>query len=145
MVYLIDMYKFYLITYLIIIFPLFSFSHDYNLGTLMIDHPKIIKNTNHAKGYMNITNNGENEVYLIGGKPFFSKGLILHKDDLSNSYEMLIVDKIKIPAGAKVSFKDLNLHLMFLDYDKNLEWFEPHEATLYFSNDTELEVEFDLE
>ena len=55
------------------------------------------------------------------------------------------ISQIKIPAGSTISLKDLNLHLMFLDYDSNIEWFEPHKAKLYFSNNMKLEVEFDLD
>ena len=139
------MYRFFLITHLIVFFPLYSFCHDYKIGELIIDHPKIIKNSNYAKGYMNITNTGKDEVYLIGGKPFFSKELYLHKQNLNEHSEMIVIDKIKIPGGSKISFNDLNFHLMFLDYDKNLEWFEPHKAKIYFSNNTEIEVEFDLD
>ena len=134
-----------LITYIIIFFPLYSFSHEYKHGNLMIDHPQIIKNSEHAKGYMIIVNKGKNEVYLTGGKAFFSKELFLHKEDQNNKSEMMKIDRIKIPAGTKVSMKDLNIHLMFLNYNKNLEWFEPHKAKLYFSDDSEIDVEFDFD
>ena len=41
--------------------------------------------------------------------------------------------------------KDLNIHLMFLNYNKDLEWFEPHKDKLYFSDDSEIDVEFDFD
>ena len=94
---------------------------------------------------MVIVNSGKNEVYLTGGKAFFSKELFLHKEDQNNKSEMMKIDRIKIPAGTKVSMKDLNIHLMFLNYNKDLEWFEPHKDKLYFSDDSEIDVEFDFD
>ena len=58
---------------------------------------------------------------------------------------MIKIDRIKIPAGTKVSMKDLNIHLMFLNYNKDLEWFEQHKDKLYFSDDSEIDVEFDFD
>ena len=122
-----------------------SFGHEYNVGNLLIDHPKIIKNENNAKGYMIITNKSENDLFLFGGRSSFSEELILHKESSASLSNMQKISQIKIPAGSTISLKDLNLHLMFLDYDSNIEWFEPHKAKLYFSNNMKLEVEFDLD
>jgi copper(I)-binding protein len=122
-----------------------SFGHEYNVGNLLIDHPKIIKNENNAKGYMIITNKSESDLFLIGGQSSFSEELILHKESSTSLSNMQKISQIKIPAGSTISLKDLNLHLMFLDYDSTIEWFEPHKANLYFSNNMKLEVEFDLD
>ena len=138
------MKKLILIAYLVLITNN-SFGHEYNVGNLLIDHPKIIKSENNAKGYMIITNKSENDLFLIGGRSFFSEELILHKERSSSLSNMQKISQIKIPAGSTISLKDLNLHLMFLDYDSNIEWFEPHKAKLYFSNNMKLEVEFDLD
>ncbi len=133
-----------LIAYLVLITNN-SFGHEYNVGNLLIDHPKIIKNENNAKGYMIITNKSESDLFLIGGQSSFSEELIFHKESSDSLSNMQKISQIKIPAGSTVSLKDLNLHLMFLDYDTNIEWFEPHKAKLYFSNNMKLEVEFDLD
>tara|TARA_B100001113_G_C20627909_1_gene413390 strand:- start:103 stop:519 length:417 start_codon:yes stop_codon:yes gene_type:complete len=138
------MKKFILIAYLVLITNN-SFGHEYNVGNLLIDHPKIIKNENNAKGYMIITNKSETDLFLIGGRSSFSEELIFHKESSDSLSNMQKISQIKIPAGSTVSLKDLNLHLMFLDYDSNIEWFEPHKAKLYFSNNMKLEVEFDLD
>ena len=138
------MKKFILIAYLVLITNN-SFGHEYNVGNLLIDHPKIIKNENNAKGYMIITNKSENDLFLFGGRSSFSEELILHKESSASLSNMQKISQIKIPAGSTISLKDLNLHLMFLDYDSNIEWFEPHKAKLYFSNNMKLEVEFDLD
>ena len=138
------MKKLILIAYLVLITNN-SFGHEYNVGNLLIDHPKIIKYENNAKGYMIITNKSETDLFLIGGRSSFSEELILHKESSASLSNMQKISQIKIPAGSTVSLKDLNLHLMFLDYDSNIEWFEPHKAKLYFSNNMKLEVEFDLD
>ena len=138
------MKKLILIAYLVLITNN-SFGHEYNVGNLLIDHPKIIKNENNAKGYMMITNKSESDLFLIGGRSSFSEELILHKESSSSLSNMQKISQIKIPAGSTISLKDLNLHLMFLNYDSTIEWFEPHRANLYFSNNMKLEVEFDLD
>ncbi len=138
------MKKLILIAYLVLITNN-SFGHEYNVGNLLIDHPKIIKNENNAKGYMIITNKSENDLFLFGGRSSFSEELILHRESSDSFSNMQKISQIKIPAGSTISLKDLNLHLMFLDYDSNIEWFEPHKAKLYFSNNIKLEVEFDLD
>ena len=138
------MKKLILIAYLVLITNN-SFGHEYNVGNLLIDHPKIIKNDNNAKGYMIITNKSENDLFLFGGRSSFSEELILHRESSDSLSNMQKISQIKIPAGSTISLKDLNLHLMFLDYDSNIEWFEPHKAKLYFSNNMKLEVEFDLD
>ena len=138
------MKKLILIAYLVLITNN-SFGHEYNVGNLLIDHPKIIKSENNAKGYMIITNKSETDLFLIGGRSSFSEELILHKESSALLSNMQKISQIKIPAGSTISLKDLNLHLMFLDYDSNIEWFEPHKAKLYFSNNIKLEVEFDLD
>ena len=132
------------IAYLILVFPHNSFGHEYNFGNLLIDHPKIIKNANTAKGYMIITNLSESDLFLIGGESSFSEELILHEKNDTALTSMQKINQIKIPAGSTISFKDSNYHLMFLNYNKTMEWFEPHKAKLFFSNNTHLEVEFDL-
>ena len=138
------MKKLILIAYLVLITNN-SFGHEYNVGNLLIDHPKIIKSENNAKGYMIITNKSETDLFLIGGRSSFSEELILHRESSDSFSNMQKISQIKIPAGSTISLKDLNLHLMFLDYDSNIEWFEPHKAKLYFSNNMNLEVEFDLD
>ena len=138
------MKKLILIAYLLLITNN-SFGHEYNVGNLLIDHPKIIKNENNAKGYMIITNKSESDLFLFGGRSSFSEELILHKESSTSLSNMQKISQIKIPAGSTISLKDLNLHLMFLDYDSNIEWFEPHKAKLYFSNNMKLEVVFDLD
>jgi copper(I)-binding protein len=138
------MKKFILIAYLVLITNN-SFGHEYNVGNLLIDHPKIIKNENNAKGYMIITNKSESDLFLIGGQSSFSEELILHKESSTSLSNMQKISQIKIPAGSTISLKDLNLHLMFLDYDSTIECFETHKANLYFSNNMKLEVEFDLD
>ena len=61
---------------------------------------KIIKNSEHAKGYMVIVNKGKNEVYLTGGKAFFSKELFLHKEDQNDiSVSFNLINHL----GSKVS------------------------------------------
>ena len=138
------MKKLILIAYLVLITNN-SFGHEYNVGNLLIDHPKIIKNDNNAKGYMIITNKSESDLFLIGGQSSFSEDLVLHKESSPSLSNMQKISQIKIPAGSTISLKDLNLHLMFLNYDSTIEWFEPHRANLYFSNNMKLEVEFDLD
>ena len=138
------MKKLILLAYLVLITNN-CFGHEYNVGNLLIDHPKIIKNENNAKGYMIITNKSEKDLFLFGGRSSFSEELILHRESSDSLSNMQKISQIKIPAGSTISLKDLNLHLMFLDYDSNIEWFEPHKAKLYFSNNIKLEVEFDLD
>ena len=121
------------------------FGHDYKLGNLIIDHPLVKKSQQNARGYLVITNKGSQDIFLINGKSFFSKDLQLHKDLNLNEGKMEIVERIKIPAGSKVSLKDINYHLMFYDYDKNLNWFDRHKAKLIFSNNKEIEIEFDID
>ena len=113
------MKKFILIAYLVLITNN-SFGHEYNVGNLLIDHPKIIKNENNAKGYMIITNKSESDLFLIGGRSSFSEELILHKESSPSLSNMQKISQIKIPAGSTISLKDLNLHLMFLNYDRLL-------------------------
>ena len=58
---------------------------------------------------------------------------------------MRSIKKISIPAETEVSFKKSNLHIMFINYDQNLKWFESHKAILIFNNNLELEIEFDVD
>ena len=43
------------------------------------------------------------DVYLTGGKTFLYKELFLHKQYQNNNFEMIKIDRIKIPAATKVS------------------------------------------
>ena len=124
--------------------PSFLFAHDYSIGNLIIDHPILEKNEKNAKGFLMITNNGYEDIYLLDGRSFFSNETELHRTSNINKYEMYLVDKIEIPAHSSVSFKDLNYHIMFYNYDKKLKWFEDHGAMLKFSNNQQIEIKFDL-
>jgi len=129
---------------IIILSPSFLFAHDYSIGDLIIDHPMLKKNAKNAKGFLMITNKGNEDIYLLDGRSFFSNEIELHRSSNTNQNTMYLVDKIKVPANSSISFKDLNYHIMFYNYNKKLEWFEDHSALLKFSNNQEIEINFDL-
>ncbi len=89
------MKKLILIAYLVLITNN-SFGHEYNVGNLLIDHPKIIKNENNAKGYMIITNKSESDLFLFGGRSSFSEELILHRESSFSLSNMQKISQIKI-------------------------------------------------
>ena len=68
-----------------------------------------------------ITNKGNEDIYLLDGRSFFSNEIELHRSSNTNQNTMYLVDKIKVPANSSISFKDLNYHIMFYNYNKNIK------------------------
>ena len=122
------------------------FSHKFSFNNIFVGHPHIKINNGFVKGYLTIYNKSKTNIYLTGIKTNFADGFELHKDELiNNNLEMKVLKNIAIPANKEVSFKNSNLHIMFSEYDRTLEWFETHKAILIFNNNIELAIEFDVD
>lgn len=102
----------------IIIAPAASFSHEFKLGDLVVDHPIARATTATAMtsaGYFMITNNGTADDTLLGVEADFPR-VTIHDTTVENGVATMshIEGGVVIPAGESVLFEPGGKHVMFM-------------------------------
>ena len=127
-----------------------SMAHAYTVGDIEVDHPyapPTPPGVAMAAGYMLITNHGDQDDRLIGGKVYFAHELQIHQtvvvDDVSRMRRL--EEGLLIPAGATVKVEPMGIHIMFVDLAEPLVEGDRQPVTLYFEKAGELDVEFAIE
>ena len=100
-----------------------------------------------SAAYMSITNNGDEDVTLVGGSTDAAESVEIHEtvveDDVASMVEM--EDGIVVAAGETVVLEPGGLHVMLIDITDELEEGDTVELTLSFDNDEELTVEIPVQ
>lgn len=94
--------------------------------------------------YMNITNNGENEVAIISGSADVAGEVELHETTVDDNGVARMVeqgDGIFIPAGETVALEPGGLHVMLLDLQSDLAEGDTTSVSLVFDTGDEITLE----
>ncbi len=126
-----------------------SAGHEYTLGEISIDHPRIMETPPTAKtaaGYMTIANHaGEADRLIAVRADFPSVELHVSEVDAAGVARMRALDAIDIPAGASVTLAPRGMHVMFLGLAAHLRDGDRVDATLVFEQAGEVPVVFEVE
>lgn len=120
--------------------------HEYTAGALTIDHPwarPTPPGVSMGAGYMTITNDGNDEVTLLGATTPRAQNVSIHGSRMH--MDMLRMEPmpegLPIPPGETVELKPRGYHLMLEMLDKSLEEGERVPLTLRFEGAPEVQVE----
>jgi len=124
--------------------------HDYQLGSLKIEHPWARATPGGAKvggGYVKITNTGKEPDRLIGGSLATAGKVEVHEMRMQGDVmQMRRLDKgLEIQPGQTVELKPGSYHLMFMDITQPLKADASAKGTLVFDKAGTIEVEFNIE
>ncbi len=127
-----------------------SVAHDYNAGSIHIDHPwsrATPKGANIAGGYLVIENKGATPDRLIGGSSEIAGRFEIHEMTMeSGVMKMRPLEKgIEIAPGKSVKFEPGGYHLMFLDLKQPPVEGKRFKGTLVFEKAGKVDVEFAVE
>jgi copper(I)-binding protein len=124
-------------------------AHDYQAGTIKVDHPWTRATAPGAQvgvGYMKITNNGAAPVQLIGASTPAAARVEVHTMSMDGGVmRMRAVPSLTIPARGTVELKSGGLHLMLIGLKKPLVVEDLVPLTLNFSGGITLNVELYVE
>ena len=135
-------------SFLVIFFVFKANSHEELLNSLVIYHPYLIKeNKTEAFGFLSIENTGTENEYLINILPHFASEYKLLKQDLKENdfFKIDLQSGLKIPPKEAIYIDQDSYKLLFLNLDKNLDWFDTHSATFVFQYSGEIELDFEVE
>lgn len=130
--------------------PSLGAAHDYNVGTLVINHPithETIKSAMSGAGYFSVTNNGDTDDRLLAVTADFPR-VMMHDSTVANGVATMahLVDGIVVPAGGSVTFAPGGKHVMFMGLKGDpFEIGEEIPATLRFQNAGDVEILFNVE
>jgi copper(I)-binding protein len=124
-------------------------AHDYQAGTIKVDHPWTRATAPGAQvgvGYMKITNNGAAPVQLVGASTPVAAKVEVHTMSMEGGVmRMRAVPSLTIPARSTVELKSGGLHLMLIGLKKPLVVEDLVPLTLNFSGGITLDVELYVE
>lgn len=132
------------------LFTLPAWAHDYQAGSLTIDHPWSRATPPGAPtggGFMTIHNAGEQSDRLIGGHSQFTQSISIHQTTMEDGTMrmMPLHEGLEIPAGGSVALKPGSYHLMLMGLDNPLVEGERRTITLEFEHAGEVEVELQID
>jgi copper(I)-binding protein len=127
-----------------------ALAHDYNVGSLRIDHPwarATPKGASVGGGYLSITNTGSTPDTLIGGSSPVAKKLELHEMSMDKGIMKMraLPAGVEIKPGETVTFQPSGYHVMFVGLNQPLKQGERIPATLDFAKAGQVKVEFSVE
>jgi hypothetical protein len=137
-------------TLLLVMSPLAVSAHDFNAGSIYIDHPMIQEAPPNAPvlgGYIMLQNNGAEDDRLLGIESDAVEKVELHRtvmtDDIARMTPM--TEGLPLPAGAIVWLGDGGTHAMFIK--PSARYLEGDEvlATLIFEKAGRIDVMFKVE
>lgn len=127
-----------------------SFAHDYNVGSIHVDHPwsrATPKGASVAGGYLVIENKGSTSDRLIGGSSEIAGRFEIHVMTMQDGVmKMRPLEKgLEIAPGKSVKFEPGGYHLMFLDLKQPPVEGKRFKGTLVFEKAGKVDVEFAVE
>jgi len=127
-----------------------AFAHDYNVGSIHIDHPwsrKVPKGANVAGGYLTIENRGATSDRLISGSSEIADRFEIHEMRMEGTVmKMRPLERgVEIAPGKSVKFGPGGYHLMFLDLKQSPMEAKSFKGTLVFEKAGKVDVEFTVE
>ena len=132
------------------LFTLPAWAHDYQVGSLTINHPwsrATPPGTPTGGGFMTIHNAGEHSDRLIGAASPFTQSISIHQTTMEDGTMrmMPLHDGLEIPAGGSVELKPGSYHLMLMGMESPLVEGEKRMITLKFEQAGEVEVELQID
>lgn len=114
-----------------------SHSQSFTAGAVTIEHPwarATAKGTSTGVVYLTIINNGSTSDKLISIASAVSKSAQVHENavDAQGMTEMSPIDRVDIPAHARISLKPSALHVMLLELKNPLTYKSTFPLTLSF-------------
>jgi copper(I)-binding protein len=130
--------------------PMVALAHDYDIGSIHIDHPWARATPKGAKvggGYLTITNRGTTADRLLSVSASAASRTILHQmtDDHGVMKMRPLDNGIEIKSGETVELKSESLHLMFEGLKEPLKEGDRVKGSLTFEKAGTIEVEFAVE
>jgi periplasmic copper chaperone A len=127
-----------------------ALAHDYELGSLVLEHP-------HAKatlpgapvsgGYLTIRNTGAESDRLVSAEAAFAGKVEIHQMKMDGDVMQMrpVEGGLEIPAGGEVVLERGGFHIMFMQMSGPLEAGSKQNVTLTFEKAGKIEVEFAVE
>ena len=127
--------------------PAAASAHDYNAGSIHIEHPWSRETPRGAKvagGYFIIENKGTTPDRLIGGFAEFARRFEIHEMKMDNGVmKMRELEKgIEIAPGQTVKFQPSGYHVMLMDLKQAPKEGESFMGTLVFEKAGKVDVKF---
>ena len=125
-----------------------AMAHEFNLGNLVVDHPRILETTDVAKsaaGYFAILNKTEADDALLEIRANFPKVTLHNTIEDEGVMRMVPVDRMSIPDGDTITFAPGGLHVMFMGLETPLKEGDLVPTTFVFQNAGEMDVIFVVE
>jgi copper(I)-binding protein len=140
-------------TLLVLLFGLLAMpvtAHDFNAGSIYIDHPMIQEAPPNAPvlaGYIMLQNNGATDDRLMSIESPSVAKVELHRSVVTNDIASMqpMEDGLVIPAGAIVWLGDGGTHAMFAKPDRRYVEGDEIGATLVFEKAGRIDVTFKVE
>jgi copper(I)-binding protein len=132
------------------LFATASLAHDYQKGSLFIDHPWS-RATPHgaavAGGYLVIENKGTSPDRLIGGSAEIAGRVEIHEMSMQGGVMKMrpLARGLEIKGGGSAKLAPGGYHIMFVDLKRPLGQGERFKAVLQFEKAGAIEVEFAVE
>ncbi|MEM9223939.1 MAG: copper chaperone PCu(A)C [Pseudomonadota bacterium] len=125
-----------------------AFAHDYSINGVTIDHPWSRATPPGAKvaaGYMQLVNNTDAPVTLLGGSADFAE-VELHDTSVKDGVMTMVMrpDGITVAPGDTVTFEPGGLHIMFTRLKEPLAEGETRSAVLDFGDAGKVAVDFNV-
>lgn len=127
-------------------------AHDYEVGSLKIEHPwarATPKGAAVAGGYLKITNNGKEADRLIGGSAAFAGRFEIHEMSHEGGVMKMrhLPKGLEIKPGQTIELKPGSFHVMFMDLKQPLvkDQKPRPKGTLVFEKAGSIEVEYEVE
>ena len=135
----------------------YGFSHEIRIKDLVIYHPSLfVEKSKIAEGFFSIYNEGLESEYIVGISSQFSKCIELYsfnnQIDKSeqigfscNKFLDLSDRSLEIKSQEAITFDSLEYMLLFTGINESLNWFDTHQATIYFKDSGYVKLEFEVE
>jgi copper(I)-binding protein len=125
-------------------------AHDYDIGSIHIDHPWARATPKGAKvggGYMTITNRGTSADRLTSVSAAVANRAVIHEMTMDGGIMKMrpLENGIEIKPGATVALNTDSMHIMFEGLKQPLEEGQRLKATLVFEKAGSIEVEYAVE
>lgn len=126
-----------------------AFTHEFKKNHVEIVHPMIstpFPEAISAAGYMKIVNNGEKKITLVAVSTNIGRAMI-HETVMGSKgvLKMVPTPQVSIPAGHTFIFQYGQFHIMFTELDQRLNTNDLIPATLLFSDNSKINIEFKVE
>lgn len=129
-----------------------ALAHEFNLGNLVVDHPRIFETTDVAKsaaGYFAVLNKTDADDALLEIRANFPKVTLHNTIEVEGEdggvMRMVPVDRMSIPDGDTITFAPGGLHVMFMGLEAPLKEGDLVPTTFVFQNAGEMDVIFVVE